>query len=83
MLAVALQRYGNCTVTAQGASCTCDEGFGAPDCSARNADYGRRLKIAENLADPNLIKFSDDRHVLSGTGTGTDFKFLEPRDLVT
>jgi hypothetical protein len=75
--------HGVCTNTTQGPTCACDEGFDAPDCFTRNADYGRRLKLRDNLADPNVIKFSDERYVLSGTGSGTDFAFLESSDLVT
>ena len=73
--------HGVCTSTARGTSCACDEGFDPPDCSARNADYGRRVKVLENLADPDVIALSDDRYVLSGTGSGIDFEFLESRDL--
>ena len=75
--------HGRCVATPQGASCACDEGFDPPDCSARNADYGRRLKIADNLADPEVFKLNDDHYVLTGTGTGTGFEFLESRDLVS
>jgi hypothetical protein len=75
--------HGVCATGNQGAMCVCDEGFDAPSCSTRNADYGRRVKIAENLADPDVIKLSDDRYVLSGTGSGVDFEFLESSDLVT
>jgi len=81
--ATACNGHGVCTSTSDGPICACDEGFDAPDCFARNADYGRRFKIKENLADPDVIKLSDDRYVLSGTGSGTDFSFLESSDLVT
>jgi hypothetical protein len=71
-----------CTVAAQGPICACDEGFEAPDCFTRSADYARRTKVAEGLADPDVIELGDDRYVLSGTGSGFDFEFLESRDLV-
>ena len=60
--------HGAGTAGATGTVCTCDEGFAPPDCATRNADYGRRLKIAEDLADPDILRIADDRFVLSGTG---------------
>lgn len=66
-------------------TCACDEGFDGPTCANRNADYGKRVKIAQGLADPDVIKLSDDRYVLSGTagGQATEFRFLESTDLTT
>ncbi len=60
----------------------CDEGFDGPDCQQRTSDYGRRVRIAEHLADPDVIELSDDRYVLTGTGSSIDFSFLESSDLV-
>lgn len=61
----------------------CDEGLSGTDCSGRTADYGRRIKIMENLADPDVIALADDRYVLSGTGSGVDFPLLESSDLIS
>lgn len=66
-------------------TCACDEGFDGPTCANRDGDYGKRVKIAEGLADPDVIKLSDDRYVLSGTagGQATEFRFLESTDFET
>lgn len=75
--------HGVCTNGPSGPACTCDEGFALPDCVVPNAEYGRRSKIAENMADPDVIRFSDDRYVLTGTGSALDFAFWESSDLLT
>lgn len=75
--------HGVCTDGPAGGVCACDEGFAAPDCTTKNADYGRRVKIGEDLADPDVLKIDDDHFVLSGTGPGNVFTFLESTDLIT
>lgn len=75
--------HGICADVPAGGVCTCDEGFEGPACATRNGDYGRRVKIGENLADPDVLRIDDDHFVLSGTGTSNGFTFLESSDLVT
>lgn len=66
-------------------TCACDDGFDGPSCEKQSADYGKRFKILEHLADPDVIKLSDDRYVLSGTagGQATEFNFYESTDFMT
>lgn len=65
-------------------ACLCDDGFDAPDCANRNADYGKRYLVSKGLADPDVLKLDDDHYVLSGTGGGdaSEFRFLESTDLL-
>ncbi len=72
--------HGVCGLGPLGPVCSCDEGFGGDGCDARTVDYGRREKIAEHLADPDVLQLGDDRWVLTGTGSGVDFEFLESTD---
>ncbi len=74
---------GTCASGPEGPHCVCDEGFAGPSCLERTAAYGRRFKIAEHLADPDVIALDDGRFLLSGTGSGVSFDFLESSDLVT
>ncbi len=72
--------HGVCRPTSNGTECTCDHGFGGASCGEKTADYGRRLKIADNLADPDVLKLDDDHFVVTGTG-GDRFDFYESNDL--
>jgi hypothetical protein len=45
---------GVCTATTQGPRCACDEVFGAPDCFARNVEYGQRIKVSWNVLGAGL-----------------------------
>lgn len=73
--------HGLCVDTPAGADCKCDDGFGGNGCVSKTAEYGRRVKIADDLADPDVLKIDDDHFVVSGTG-GPDFGFHESSDLV-
>jgi hypothetical protein len=74
--------HGTCTAVDGVPVCACDEGFDAPDCFARNAEYGRRVKVLEGLADPDVLALPDGRYLLSGTGSGSAFDLFESNDLV-
>lgn len=51
---------------------------------SRAAHDGRRWKIAENLADPDVVALAGDRYVLSGTrDPALVLPFYESSDLVT
>jgi hypothetical protein len=80
---LACRSPGLCAVDTGGPYCDCDEGFSGADCDQRTVDYGRRFKISEGLADPDVIELEPQRYVLTGTGTGLDFRFLESSDLVS
>jgi hypothetical protein len=49
----------------------CDEGFEGPGCLQRNADYGARFRVLDGLADPDVLRLSDDQYLLSGTRAPT------------
>jgi len=80
---LACRSPGLCAVDIGPPYCECDEGFTGPDCDQRTVDYGKRFKISEGLADPDVIELEPQRYVLTGTGTGLDFRFLESSDLVS
>jgi len=74
--------HGTCS-TSTGA-CECHEGFEGVACETLNGDYGKRVKIVEGLADPDVLKLTEERFVLSGTSEGqaTDFRFRQSYDLI-
>lgn len=80
---LACRNPGLCAADGSGPYCKCDEGFSGPDCDQRTADYGKRFKISEGLADPDVIQLEPQRFVVTGTGTGLDFRVLESSDLVS
>lgn len=81
--AKACSEHGKCKTGPHGAArCACDDGFGGAGCAVKTAVYGRRVKIAEDLADPVVYKFDDDHFAVTGTG-GAGFSFYESSDLVS
>ncbi len=76
--------HGFCSVVAGAASCDCDEGFDPPGCAVKNALYGQRVQVVQNLADPDVIDLGGGTYLLSGTGpTAHAFDFYESTDLTT
>ena len=47
------------------ASCVCDEGFDAPNCAVENALYGHRVKVVQDLADPDVIQLGSGKDLFS------------------
>lgn len=73
--------HGRCEAQASGAACVCDEGYTGAECADRSADYGRRVKLVEDLADPDVLAMPDGSYVLSGTQSSVDLGFWRSTDL--
>lgn len=75
--------HGECETTSGSARCVCDEGYDGTSCDLRNAEYGRRVKVVEGLADPDVVSLPDGSYLLSGTKTGVDLGFWRSTDLTS
>lgn len=73
--------HGVCSAASGVASCACDEGFDPPDCAVKNALYGQRFKVVQDLADPDVLELGGGTYLLSGTGpTARQFDFYTSSD---
>jgi hypothetical protein len=76
--------HGRCTDDATGPRCSCDEGFVGEACAEQGEDFHRRTLLVSGMADPDILKETDDLFVLTGTAPGSAvIPLYETSDLLT